>query len=257
VTTRPVRALAAAALLAAAGPASASDKVVYDVRAAVDVPVIVAGFAIAGLPYLWPGRIEHRCPCDPAEVNRLDRFAVDLHSQTAQVASDVTVGLAVGVPLLVDALRLGFGPALTADAVVYTETLAVNSALVVGAKYAFQRPRPRTYAGDPAFLTSDDGYQSFYSGHTSTAVAALTAAAWTARWRHGEQVWPWVVVGVVGAGVGAERVLAGRHFPTDVIVGAAMGFAVGTAVPWLHRKHDDPAVAVSPLPYGVSFSGRF
>ena len=252
-----IRTAAALAALLAAAPATASEPVVYDVRAAVDVPVIVAGLAVAGLPYLFPGHIEHRCPCDPSELNRLDRPAVDLHSESARVASDVTVAIAVGAPPVVDALRLGFGRAFGTDAVVYAETLAVTSALVVGAKYAFQRPRPRTYAGDPAFLESDDGYQSFYSGHTSTTVAALTAAAWTSRWRYGEQGWPWVVVGLAGASVGAERVLAGRHFPTDALVGAVMGFAIGTVVPWLHRTHPDPGVSVSPLPQGFSISGRF
>ena len=253
-----MRTLAAALALVTALPAAGDDAVIYKLRPAVDIPVIVGGFAVAGVPYLLGDHVlPHRCPCDPAEVNRFDRFAIDHASGGAATLSDVTVGIAVAAPPIVDALRLGFGEAFTADAVVYAQTLAVNSALVVVAKYAFQRPRPRTYAGDPAFLTTDDGYQSFYSGHTSTVVAALTAAAWTARWRHGEQVWPWVVVGLGGASVGAERVLAGRHFPTDVIAGAVMGFAVGTVVPWLHRKHDDPAVAVSPLPYGISVSGRF
>ena len=253
----PDRAAAALVALLVASPAAAAESV-YDVRPAVDVPITVAGFALASLPYFLEDVLPHRCPCDPAELNRLDRTWWDRHSDAAGRASDVTLAVAVAAPPVVDALRLGFGPALGADVLVYAETLAVNSALVVGAKYAFARPLPRTYQGDPSLVNSDAGYRSFYSGHASTVTAALTAAAWTARWRYGEQGWPWVVVGLGAASVSVERVLAGRHFATDVIVGTVMGFAVGTAVPWLHRKASDSAVTVSPLaPAGLTISGRF
>ncbi|HEX9242858.1 MAG TPA: phosphatase PAP2 family protein [Anaeromyxobacter sp.] len=256
-----VRAAAALAALLAASHVAAAEAVaaeaVYEIRLAVDVPITIAGFAIASTPYLLHDVLPHRCPCDPSDLNRLDRTWWDRHSAGADRASDVTVVVALTAPPIADALRLGFGPTFGADALVYAETLAVNSALVVGAKYAFHRPLPRTYQGDPNLLDSDHGYRSFYSGHTSTVVAALTAAAWTARWRYDEQGWPWVLVGVGGASVAVERVLAGRHFPTDVIAGAVMGFTVGTAVPWLHRKPGEPAVTVTPLPAGLQLSGRF
>jgi membrane-associated phospholipid phosphatase len=152
------------------------------------------------------------------------------------VASDATVALAVAVPAIADGVRLGFGPALREDLTILTETLAVNAAIVTGVKYLVQRPLPVTYARRDGLPAQAQGYRSFYSGHTSTAVAALTASAWTLQFRDGPSAWPWVVTGVVGASVATERVLAGRHFPTDVAVGAAAGFAVGTAIPWLHRR---------------------
>jgi hypothetical protein len=33
-----------------------------------------------------------------------------------------------------------------------------------------------THAGDPKFVATDEGYLSFYAGHVSTGVAAVTAA---------------------------------------------------------------------------------
>jgi membrane-associated phospholipid phosphatase len=249
-------ALLVAAAVAASAPAAA-DLTVYDVRPAVDLPLTAALLVGAGIPYLIPDLITPRCPCDPHEVNRFDRWAIGHHSAAASTASDVTAALAVLVPPAADALRLGATSALAADLIVLGETLAVNSALVVAAKYATQRPLPLTYAGDPAYLEAQGGYRSFYSGHTSTVVAALTASAWTLRWRYGEQVWPWVVDGAAGASVGVERILAGRHFPTDVIVGAAAGFAVGTAVPWLHRRGGGPPLALAPAPGGAALVGWF
>jgi membrane-associated phospholipid phosphatase len=254
---RFARTTVAIAAFCIASRAVAADPIVYDVRLAVDVPVTVAGFAIASLPYVLEDVVPHRCPCDPAELNGLDHRWWDRHSDAAARASDVTLVLAVAAPPVVDVALLGLGPAIRADANVYAETLAVNSALVTGAKYAFHRPRPRTYQGDPKLLDSDEGYASFYSGHTSTVVAALTAGAWTARWRYGEQGWPWALVGLGGASVAVERVLAGQHFATDVLAATLMGFAVGTAVPWFHRRSGESGVVITPIAGGLSVSGRF
>ena len=80
------------------------------------------------------------------------------------------------------ALRLTIPQAcsvLLEDATVYVDTLSVNGALVTAAKYIVQRPLPRTYAGDPALVNQPGGYRSFYSGHTSLVVAALSATAVT------------------------------------------------------------------------------
>jgi membrane-associated phospholipid phosphatase len=120
-----------------------------------------------------------------------------------------------------------------------------------------QRPLPVTYEGDPKYLGAQAGYRSFYSGHTTTVAAAFTVSAWTLRWRYGELVWPWIVDGVATVSVGVERVLAGRHFPTDVITGAAVGFGVGTGIPWLHRGGGEPGVSLAPAPGGLVLSGRF
>jgi membrane-associated phospholipid phosphatase len=169
---------------------------------------------------------------------------VDLHSTAAGVTSDVTVALSVAVPAVADAFRLGMTPALGEDLAILTETVAVNAAVVTGVKYLVQRPLPVTYDRRDGLPAQAQGYRSFYSGHTSTAVAALTASAWTLQFRDGPQAWPWVVTGLVGASVATERVMAGRHFPSDVLVGAAAGFGFGTLVPWLHRRPGSPAAAV-------------
>jgi membrane-associated phospholipid phosphatase len=203
----------------------------------------VTALAIAGAiaPNQFPTRLIHTScaapgSCAPGSVNGFDRFAVDLHSKPAGLLSDATVALSVAVPAIADGFRLGLGPALREDLTILTETIAVNAALVTGVKYLVQRPLPVTYARRDGLPEQAQGYRSFYSGHTSTAVAALTASAWTLHFRDGPQAWPWIVTGVVGASVAAERVLAGRHFPSDVLVGAAAGFAVGTAIPWLHAR---------------------
>ncbi len=235
-------------------------QVVYRVDARVDGAVAAVSALTIAVPALLASRIiRERCPCDPRSVNAFDRGAIGNHSDLADYASTATVALAVVGPAALDwaLLRHEDAPddALSTDLVVFGETLLVNGALVQVVKYSVQRPLPRTYAGDPALIHSPGGYRSFYSGHTSLAMAALTAAAYTARRRYGERVWPWLVVAGVGASVAVERVAAGRHFPSDVLVGAAAGTAVGLAVPWLHDRA--PSLALLPLRNGLALAGRF
>lgn len=234
----------------------------------LDLGVTVLATAGAIAPNQFPTRlIRTSCAapgsCPESSVNPFDRVAVDFHSKAADVTSDVTVALSVAVPAVADAFRLGFGPALGEDLTILTETVAVNAAIVTGVKYLVQRPLPVTYERRDGLPAQAQGYRSFYSGHTSTAVSALTASAWTLQFRDGPQAWPWIVTGVVGASVATERVLAGRHFPSDVLVGAAAGFALGTAIPWFHVLPRSPGkwtladLRLVPAGEGVGLAGEW
>jgi len=191
------------------------------------------------LPYAFASDLIHpHRPGDPAAVNALDRHVIGNHNKFLDDVSDVTAGIVMLAPPLLDGLDVGLSRVLVEDLTVYAETLAVNGALVTAVKYIVQRPLPRTYAGDPTLLNQPGGYRSFYSGHASVVAAALSAAAMTLEARHGQHLWPWVLVAVVGGMVAAERIAAGRHFYTDVAVGAVAGAAVGTLVPLAHRRDE-------------------
>lgn len=232
-------------------PAAGEARSVYRLGP-LDAPLTVAALGIAVVPERFATRIIHRrCPCDAEDVNVLDRFAIGLHSKGAGYVSDGTVALSVLAPVVADAVLLGNTTAFREDLAVFVETLGINSALVMGVKLAVQRPLPVTYAGEGRLQQQAQGYRSFYSGHTSTAVAALTAAAWTAHLRYGTGAWPWVVTGLAGASVAVERVAAGRHFPSDVLVGAAAGFGVGTLVPLLHARGGLERLSVAPMGRGA------
>jgi membrane-associated phospholipid phosphatase len=237
-----------------------SPKEVYQVRLAVDAPIIAVG-ALAGLlrATLASRFIDRTCPCDPSGLNGLDRGAVGNHNATAGVVADVTVGLALGLPPLLDLLDVGVSRALVEDMTVMSETVMIAILFQQVANIGVPRPRPLTYAGDPEFVNTDEGYLSFYAGHVSTAVAAVTAAAYTVRLRHGEHVWPWLVTAAVGGSLAVERVASGHHFPSDTLVGFATGLSIGLAVPWLHARNPGMHLSLIPGPGngGLGIAGAF
>ena len=233
--------LALASLALTARPAHAdaeSDRpaAVYDVSFPIDGAVIVVSGAGILVPYALSSRLIHpSCPCSPSSVNSFDRGVIGNASDTADLISNVTVGLAIVAPPVADWLALGTSRTLLDDLIVFTESLTVNAALNTAVKYAVQRPIPRAYS-DPSVVADPGSYRSFYSGHTSLAFAALSTTSVTLNARYGLTWQPWVATVVIGASVGLERVLAGYHFYTDVLVGAAAGAAVGIAVPLVHLR---------------------
>jgi membrane-associated phospholipid phosphatase len=235
-------------------------KEVYQVRLVVDGPIIAVG-ALAGLlRYRLASRfIDRTCPCDPSSINRFDRGAVGNDSVAADRIADVTVGLALGLPPLLDLFDVGASRAFVEDITVMSETVMIAILFQQIANIGIQRPRPLTYAGDPDFVNTDEGYLSFYAGHVSTGVAAVTAAAYTMRLRHGERVWPWLVTAAVGGSLAVERVVSGHHFPSDSLVGLATGVSIGLAVPWLHARAPGAHLALIPVPRnrGLAIAGTF
>jgi membrane-associated phospholipid phosphatase len=234
---------------------------IYRINLAIDIPVTAAGAIGTAIPYLGSSVfVDPSCPCDPGHLNLLDRQAVGLHSRTAGKIGDVTVGLAVAAPVVLELLTVRPMTTMVEDLVVYAEVMAVNGGLLALAKFTVQRPTPRAYDGDPGVIDDPGGYLSFYSGHTAYAFASLSFAAVTISFRHRAPVWPWIVTGVAGTGVAAAMILSGAHFPTDVAMGAMAGTTIGVVVPLLHLRRSKRLgldLVSGPGGRGLALRGRF
>jgi membrane-associated phospholipid phosphatase len=139
------------------------------------------------------------------------------------------------------------------DLVVMGEALLVNGAINQIAKVAVARPRPLLYgsASSDPLQQDPDSYVSFYSSHTSSVFALGLAYAQTFAYRNPRSPYRFLVYGAavaLGSGVGLTRIAAGKHFPSDVLVGAAMGTAIGLTIPWLHRRNLPARISVAMAP---------
>jgi membrane-associated phospholipid phosphatase len=253
----------------AAAPAPSDAKAVeepFDVEMVVDLPII----ALTGSIYLasevigdqmtWAGCLH----CDPRRLGPLDRRVLDNNVRGAAPASDVFLYSSLVIPIVADlgdvlgnrrSLK-GWGE----DAVVLIETATVNAALTSAVKFAIGRPRPYSYGlnGSDRDPTEGDARLSFYSGHTSTAFAMATAYSYLFTARHPRSPWvaPVWLLGYAYAGTtGALRVAAGKHFWSDVVVGAIAGAAIGLAIPAAHRVNKTPIRALRNTRLSASSDG--
>jgi membrane-associated phospholipid phosphatase len=201
--------------------------------------VAVAGLVLVLLPAVFARQlIKKQGTGHRSKVNPLDRLAIGLDSEAAESLGNWTTGLGIAAPFAIDVVdTAGHPEAFFEDAIVIGQALALNGALNTAVKYTVQRPLPETYAGEvPNRRGKPRGYRAFYSGHVSALATSLVAGCMSVRLRHGRLPlrWPWLVSATLTGLVGAARVFSGKHYPTDVVVGAMAGTAIGAAVPMLH-----------------------
>ena len=154
-------------------------------------------------------------------------------SRLDAVASDALVVATVAVPVVTEAAAARPDP--FPKGVVYVETLAVGLVVNAASKYIVQRPRPYTYSLDPKAVAhrqqqGKDAHVSFYSGHATAAFAAAVAGSTLYAYgnpNEGARAALWGVEMALASATAVERVRAGKHFPSDVIVGACVGSAIG------------------------------
>ena len=230
-----------------------STKSVYQIDYWTDASITAAAAVAGAVPYFISGSlITPRCPCDPKEVNSIDRPAIGNNSAGARLASDVTLLSSMALPFMISTFEQGVGtPEFWEDTLVVAQSLAVAGAMVSLTKHAVGRPIPRVYSGH-APASDPNQYRSFYSGHTVMAFTALSATAMTLNLRYDWGAWPWIAVGAIGSSVAWERVAGGSHFLSDVVVGGLIGTATGVFIPLLHKKDiGGGSLTAIPTPDGV------
>lgn len=209
-----------------------------DARLDRDGVIIVGATAVAVLFNRLPVREE--TALHEHEWLRLDDRVRDNFSEGAAKASDISLVLAVGSS---SAFAIGTGEGAGDRALVLGESVAIALATTSIAKVAVARPRPYVYNDDERALrrrdrAGRDAYRSWFSGHAAMSFAAVAASgalyadndARTPR----ERALLWGTGLTLATATANLRVRAGRHFYSDVVIGAIVGGTIGTVVPALH-----------------------
>ncbi|MBO0938506.1 phosphatase PAP2 family protein [Fibrella sp. HMF5335] len=231
----------------------------YNLKTGREVVLLGAGVASYGAAFVFNKKLDAFTPAEVQQLNVLnitphfDRRATAKYSPSAARLSDVTliadVALTGGVILASRRPSEGNG-FFTSDlytvGVMYVETMLLTNGIKSTVKDAVERTRPFAYntAAPLDDKLDKDARRSFYSGHASNAFATAVFAAEVFRHYHpNSKAKPWIWVGSLGLATGTAylRYEAGQHFPSDLLVGAAMGSLAGWGVPKLHQNRTGSA----------------
>jgi hypothetical protein len=200
---------------------------------------IIAGATTAAILFNYLP-VHEEMPLREHEWLRLDERVRDNFSEGAAHASDVSLVLAVGST---SAFAIGTSDGAGDRALVLGESVAIALASTSVAKVLVARPRPYVYNDDERALrrrdrAGRDAYRSWFSGHAAMSFAAVAASgalyAENAEHSPRERALVWGMGLTLATSTANLRVRAGRHYYSDVVIGAVVGGTIGTVVPALH-----------------------
>ena len=142
-----------------------------------------------------------------------------------------TVPISVGIPagmLLVSFIN--HDKKLQKQSIEVFGSLAIATVTTQLLKRIVNRPRPYESYSDIYPDIYESG-KSFPSGHTTTAFStAASLTLITKKWWVALPAFAWAT------SVGYSRMYLGQHYPSDVIMGAAVGTASAFASQWIMKK---------------------
>ncbi len=187
-------------------------------------------------------------------ISAFDRGATYNWSEKASIVSDYFLNFMIISPVALltsDEVRKDFGT----FSLMYLENLFLSFAAVHTTKIIIKRNRPYMYNKNvPLKYKSDSSSRlSFFSGHTTHAFSSAVFLSTVYSEYYPDSKWKAYIWGIslLSASVtGYLRYASGDHFPTDIIVGAVVGSAIGYLVPLIHKidKKDEP-LGITPTQY--------
>jgi membrane-associated phospholipid phosphatase len=168
-------------------------------------------------------------PCDRSSVPFFDRWAIHQPESVPRHASDLVLA-GVALASWIDLAAEGRGG--QAGFVASLESLLWANAVTTLTKEAIGRKRPVLYTDSaPDEADSPNNLRSMPSGHTSIAFA-LATSYWLSRRNVTTDDRPWLRWALMAGatGVGVLRVAAGKHHPSDAVLGAGVGIASAVLV---------------------------
>ena len=185
---------------------------------------------------------------NPADVNGFDRGAIGPYTE------DTPGDVLLYASFLLPASFLAYSETrndIYELAVMYAEVLLVQGSINGIVKETVLRTRPYVYDSETAMdeKTTTEARISFYSGHTSICAAAsfFTAKVFTEYLTDNTtKILIWSGAAILPAAMAVMRVNSHWHFPTDVMVGYAVGALVGYFIPELHKTKFGEDVSIYP-----------
>lgn len=138
--------------------------------------------------------------------------------------------------------ELSHNNSLRKTALLSLESWLTTGIIVTGLKCVTGRARPNSGESSHSFypLAIKSRYYSFPSGHASSAFAVATTIA-----RQSEKLYVDILAYSLATLVAISRVHNNKHWPSDVLVGASIGYFVAKKINTLDRKRNSSKMNIS------------
>ena len=177
-----------------------------------------------------------------SDISAFDRGATTNYSSTAQTVSDIILYTGATLPFITY-----FSHKCRSEgadiAIMAAETFLLTNGLTNATKAIAKRYRPFNYNPDvdEAIKLSRGSRLSYFSGHASNTAAMSFFTAKVLTDTHPDmknKFLVWATAATIPAAISYLRYEAGKHFPTDLITGYAVGATIGILIPTLHLSKD-------------------
>ncbi|MBT8288517.1 MAG: phosphatase PAP2 family protein [Bacteroidia bacterium] len=197
---------------------------------------------------------------DREDVNGFDRRVAGNYNEKAKTTSDFFFSASIPLPLIVYAFDDKMRKDYLRLTLLYLEAMSITGVTYSTSQQLNNRLRPFTYNQDIPLLqrTSGGARNSFFSGHTALVATSTFFLASTWDDYHPDSDMKWVIYGgatLATVLTGHFRMRAGKHFPSDVIVGGLVGSLSGLLVPKLHKNKEFGQKGLSVLPVSGEYHG--
>ncbi len=227
-----------------------------------DVSILTGNIALTGLNTVLRRSLEVPAPeqillLDKDRLFFIDRITYQPFNHSVERASHYVMLSTISLPLLLAPLCQS-GVELFTLGVIGLETYMTTYLTIQTLKHLTRRPRPDMYSDDYDISTYSGIYSlnSFPSGH---AAMAMSAAGFIHACHSAflpKNIWfTYLKYTAYAAALTSVflRHRSGVHHLTDVMTGAAIGYAIGNIIPRLHainRNDQRLSISLDPFQYG-------
>lgn len=232
---------------------------VYTLKNIVDIPIVVTGtaFSLYAFTKIYNkgySTIEQINNLKVSNINAFDRWSIYPYRSATHAISGVEFYTAIPLPLILflvtkdtrrDFWKLGF---------LYWETMSITGLFGAGTPLFIDRYRPFTYTSESPMnkRLEPNAKNSAFSGHVEiVAASTFFIAKVYSDYYPGKKLMMFCFASVATGGMAYFRLTQGMHFPSDIIIGAAIGTLSGILVPHFHKTKSSKAPIIGVMPYST------
>ncbi|MBF0430673.1 MAG: phosphatase PAP2 family protein [Fibrobacteria bacterium] len=236
-------------------------------KAKLDIPLVSTAFIGCIYSQIQFNQLSptHLTQLEKENLPLHERWITELYSENADLASDIfTLGLLTPFFFSWQESRVQKrSSVLITDLLMFSEALALSSALNLFVRSVGDNPRPLVYNEKVPEKSrkAAEASSSFYSGHVSGAFLTAVYTSYVFQKRNPGSKWSrwvWSTSLLMSTTVAALRVAAGKHFLADIAAGALSGSAFGFFIPWIHLHNPASSrISLAATPRNTTFSISF